>query len=253
MTFDEYYDELSPLLFPEGEAENLVTLHKTWTKDALIDLQQKIPCLRTDHAEYVGQGSTIFNCGASVFDDVDGSIVNVYTLSLAGGCDRVNYTYVDPDRMTAMMQKNRCCLDQDAVGMNPYLSYEEPGAPEYMVADDTTDKGYRASSGYWTLFRGQIYLFPSIESTEQIVVEWTGIKRTFCSTTAISRSLRERNVMAAVQLYVEAEVERRETRDASSFAAAAALYDQKVGQLIWECRQKSKFIRPLRLFPDNPC
>jgi hypothetical protein len=253
MTFDEYYAELSPLLFPEGEAENLVNLHKTWVKDALIDLQTKVPCLRVNHAEYIGQTSTIFNCGASVFDDVDGNIERVYTLLLSGGCDRVDYRYVDDERMLEMMKEVRCCRASDAPGMNPYGIDQQPGPPEYMVADDTTDKGYRATAGYWTLNRGQVFMFPAIESTEQAVVEWTGIKRTFCSTTAIPKTLRERDVMAAVTLYVEAEVERRETRDASSYREAAALYQQAVGQLIWECRRKTKFVRPLRAQPDHPC
>lgn len=251
MTFAQFYADVSAAVFPEGEAENLVSLHKLWLKDALIDLQTKIPCLRTDHAEYIGQDATEYFCGASRFDGVDGSIERIYTLGTSGGCDLVEYKYVDPQQMLAMISKYRCCKPSDSHGMNPYM--QPPGEPEYPLGDSEMNKGYRTpqGDGFWSLHRGHLYVFPAIEDTEQIVVEWNGVRRTFCDSTTIPSTFLQRDVVNAVEAYVQMEVERRETKDMSSWKLQSEYYREALSQLIWECNRK---IRPVRqtksLVPD---
>lgn len=253
MTFDQFYSQISAAVFPEGEAENLVDLHKLWLKDALIDLQTKIPCLRTDHAEYIGQDATEYFCGASRFDGVDGGIERVYTLGLPGGCDLVEYKYIDPQQMMDLIAKNRCCHPSDAAGMNPYSAYNTPGPVEHPAGDPTLNKGYRTpqGEGFWSLHRGDIYVFPAIESTEQIVVEWNGVRRTFCDGTTIPSTFLQRDVVNAIEAYVQMEVERRETKDMSSWKLQSEYYKEALAQLIWECNRQ---IRPIRktkaLIPD---
>ena len=103
MTFAQYYAQISAAVFPEGEAENLIHVHKLAVKDAIIDLQTKIPCLRTENADYVGQSSTLFHCGASTFDAVDGNIERVYTTDLDGACSENVYQYINQNRMDDMI------------------------------------------------------------------------------------------------------------------------------------------------------
>lgn len=255
MNFANYYADISTAVFPEGEAENLVHVHKLAVKDALIDLQTKIPCLRTDHADYVGQSSTIFHCGANVFDTVDGNVERVYTTLLDGGCDEIDYTYIDHNRMLEMIHKWRCCRATDAYGMNPAGPNNGVGAPNFSPATPDTDKGYRTrpDNGYWSIHKGSIYVFPSIESIEQIVVSWTGIQRTFTDTTNVPDTFTERDVMNAVESYLDAEVNRRETKDMSSYQTSLATYKEAVGQLIWRCRQKMHAVRPKKMTPPDAC
>ena len=255
MTFAQYYTQISAAVFPEGEAENLVQVHKLAVKDALIDLQTKIPCLRTENADYIGQTSTLFHCGASTFDTVDGNIERVYTTMLDGACSEIEYTYIDQNRMNDLIHAYRCCVKSDAYGMNPYAPYENVGAPLYVTGSPATDKGYRAGRdhAFWSLDRGTIYVFPSIESFEQIVVQWNGIRRTFEETTIISETLQDRTVMNAVELYLEAQVARRETKDMGTYQVATKEYNETVSMLIHNCRKHSSFVRETRLTPPNAC
>jgi hypothetical protein len=280
MTFATYYTNIAAAVFPEGEAENLVLPHKLAVKDALIDLQTKVPCLRTDHAEYVGQSATTFHCGASVFDTVDGSIERVYTLGIgvapAAGqsatadnyqpntCQMVEYTYVDWDRMLALLRQYKCCLPSTAYGMAPVPANFAPGATSFPAGSSQSNKGYRTSAdeAYWSMHRGQIYVFPSIESTEQIVVEWSGIKRTWDDTSTMPATMvggtspneyLVRDVSNAVEYYLDAEVNRRETKDVSSYQLAAGLYTSAISQLIYECRKNTGFVRQPRVMPPDAC
>jgi hypothetical protein len=255
MTFDQYYAQISAAVFPEGEAENLVHVHKLAVKDALIDLQTKIPCLRTENADYIGQSSTLFHCGSSTFDTVDGNIERVYTTIIDEGCSEVEYIYIDQERMNDMVNSYRCCIASDAYGMNPYTPNHSTGSPLYVTGSPSTDKGYRTGKGqgYWSMNRGTIYIFPSIESTEQIVVEWNGIRRTFTGTTVIPITFEDRDVMGAVELYLEAQVARRETKDMGTFQTSSKAYSDAVSQMVWECRRKQKFVREPRLVPPDAC
>ena len=224
MTFAQYYTQISAAVFPEGEAENLVNVHKLAVKDALIDLQTKIHCLRTENADYIGQGSTIFHCGASTFDSVDGNIERVYTMMLDGACSETEYRYIDQNRMNDLIHAYRCCIKSDAYGMNPSAPNEGTGAPLYATGSPSTDKGFRAGldHAFWSMDRGTIYVFPSIESFEQIVVQWNGIRRTFDENTVIPTTCEDRLVMNAVELYLESQVARRETKDMGTFQIGRA-------------------------------
>lgn len=270
MNFATYYNNIAAVVFPEGEAENLVLPHKMAVRDALIDLQVKVPCLRTDHAEYVCSAATSFHCGANVFDGVDGSIDRLYTSGVGvspntyepNACQEVEYKYIDFDRMNALLRQYKCGLPENAYGMRPVPYGFTCGNVTYPASSASNDKGYRtdASEAYWSMHRGQIYVFPSIESTEQIVVEWTGIRRTWDDTTTMPTTMvvgaapnesMERDVASAVEYYLDAEVNRRETKDISSFQTSSALYNQAVSQLIYECRKKQTFVRTPRVMPPD--
>jgi hypothetical protein len=259
MTFNEFYSKISQSVFPEGEAENLIVQHKNAVRDALIELQTKVPCLRGVHAEYVGQSSTVFHCGSSVFDSVNGNIERVYTQALASACDEIDYRYISHDQMRELIHNYRCCRVFTAPGMTPY-TYDpgqtpHPGPPEYVIGGPDTNKSYRARPGtvYWSIDKGSIYVFPSIESTEQIVVEWTGIQRDFADTTTISETFTARDVMSAVEKYLEAEVARRETKQPGDYKAASMEWDSAVALLIWNCNRARKTTQPVVGPKYNAC
>lgn len=259
MTFLEFYSAIAEHVFPEGEADNLVLRHKNSVRDAIIDLQMKVPCLRGDNVEHVGQCATEFRCGASVFDTVDGNIEEVYTLKLDDGCDRVDYTYVTWEQMQGLVHKYKCCIPNTG-GTSPYYQGiscgnpygPAPGQPEYAIGSASTDKGFRAMHGtYWTVHRGQIWMFPSLESTEQAVVEWTGTRRTWQDSTTIPETMVDpsvstepaRDIANAVEYYLQADVDRLETKDLQSMQIHQRAYNDAVANLIWECRKKNSPLR----------
>ena len=154
MTFATYYQQIASTVFPEGEAENLVPAHKAAVADALIDLQRKVPCLRTDHAEYIGQSSTSFHCGSCSFDAVDGSVTRVFTAMLDNACNEVDYTFIDWQRMTDMLKKYKCCVPTDTYGMTPTnVGGAVVGEAYFPVASSLYDKSYRTThrEGWWSL------------------------------------------------------------------------------------------------------
>ncbi len=255
MTFAQYYTLISAAVFPEGEAENLVNVHKLAVKDALIDLQTKIPCLRTDNADYIAQSSTLFHCGSSTFDTVDGNIERVYTMVVDQGCSEVEYAYIDQNRMNDMINSYRCCISENAYGMNPYTLNHAAGSPLYVAGSPSTDKDYRTETkkGYWSLNRGTIYIFPSIESTEQVVVEWNGIRRTFEDGTVLPATFQDRDVMSTVELYLDSQVARKETKDMGTFQTATKAYVDAVSNLVWACRRQQSFVREPRLTAPDAC
>jgi hypothetical protein len=61
----------------------------------------------------------------------------------------------------------------------------------------------------------------------------------------------ERDVANAVEYYLDADVNRRETKDMSSFQTSSALYNQAVSQLIYECRKKQTFVKSPRVMPPD--
>ena len=75
MTFAELFTDVSANVWPEGRSARLATLHKTWLKDALIDVQRKVKCYQINHLHYVNLQSTYFSCGASVFEAPSGAMV----------------------------------------------------------------------------------------------------------------------------------------------------------------------------------
>lgn len=85
-TLGDLKAEQRPLLFPTGEAENLVAAHDAMFVDALMDLQQWVDCLQINNTETYPQCNTLFNCGLTVIDAPRGRLNRLYTI------DKINQT-----------------------------------------------------------------------------------------------------------------------------------------------------------------
>src|SRR3990167_5080107 len=91
MTYSAWSAARRAAVWPEGEAENLVANHNRWIQDCLIDLQNKVPCLRGFHRDQHRAEDSYFDCGASVYDAPVGFIKNVHTILETDCCARVYY------------------------------------------------------------------------------------------------------------------------------------------------------------------
>jgi hypothetical protein len=82
---------------------------------------------------------------------------------------------------------------------------------------------------------------------ELMVVQWTGIKRHWDDGEEVGLQFEARDVQRAVELYLDAESQRFEAKDLRPSAAAAGLYTNQVGDLVYSCRQGTMPVPELEL------
>src|SRR5678816_3157617 len=108
-TFELFVSDISRTIFPEGEAENLVANHRKYIVDALIDLQQKVPCLRTQHRDRISMADTYTECEASVYSAPRGFISQIYAVTQDNCCAKRYFQPVDWDEMQQILKDNQNC------------------------------------------------------------------------------------------------------------------------------------------------
>lgn len=131
---------------------------------------------------------------------------------------------------------------------NKYRVYPPPtdaglsGAPAlpmgYHYPQTSTDmpNGIRAQYGMWAQRGGQIFVAPWIQSTETIVIEWDGIKRTWNPTDLVDN---DPNLKLAVRWYVKWQNALLYDQDYVAANAAKISYDEARAKLIEECRAEN--------------
>jgi hypothetical protein len=80
-SFGNLMTECRSYLWPSGEQSNLVAAHNKAFVDALMDLQQLIPCLQQDNITLVPQCATLYQCGINVCDAPRGRIKKVSVIN----------------------------------------------------------------------------------------------------------------------------------------------------------------------------
>lgn len=80
MNFGQLIASTSQDLWPSGEQENLVGPHLKFFIQAMVDLQQSIPCLRFGNTDFFPQCSSFFNCGMTVLPQPQGQVLRVCTI-----------------------------------------------------------------------------------------------------------------------------------------------------------------------------
>lgn len=175
-TFDYFVANIGETIFPEGEAENLLSNHRKYITDGLIDLQQKIPCLRTNHRDRITQPDTFLDCGASVVSAPRGFIHDIYAVTQTDCCARRTFQPINHDEMVQILNDNQNCgtlLDPtyyyyiDDYG---YLEYPAYGCLYYADSSGATDFSNRPGLSYASINNGRLHLFPHLQSSE--VTSW---------------------------------------------------------------------------------
>lgn len=183
--------DLSLILWPSGEAVNLIPGHSAFFVRALMDLQNCCSMLRTNNRTVVRFDATLFDCGLTVLPAPRGLIKRVYTIANLDGCTKVDYWWREYDELlcyqetlknwwtapsqTRSVTSRVVINDTDTTLVtNTVLPAPSPGLAYPGVAADYS--GGRAQTGIWALDRNRIYIGPWIQSNEQVEILWDGVK-----------------------------------------------------------------------------
>jgi len=77
LTFGQFKSDARKNVFAGREPANLVDDHNKSVLDALVNLQRFVKCLQVDHVDIRPHCSTFYNCGLTVTDAPEGSILDV--------------------------------------------------------------------------------------------------------------------------------------------------------------------------------
>lgn len=259
MTWAQFKAELFARVWPEGQASNLIPNHEKWVLDATIDLQKKVACLQQYQVDIVPQCATYLLNGCTVFGAPRGYIYKLYTISNDPD-DRcpVVYSPITKDELDCIASAG---ADHGATFQHPYgfygfyaelyNFYPDSGllGMEFPSADE--DKPCRSKSGYYTLHRGNISVFPHMQWNESAVIEWDGIKRTYTDDEPVAfgfENVLDREVEDAVEYYLRYKAAQIEDCDLDRArdlllgppGQLGAGYNGKVAELIWECKKERR-------------
>lgn len=244
MTFSEFVTAVSRQVFPQGEAPNLRASHKNWIKDALIKIQQRVLCQQFKQYDYLIQGSTFWNCGATVFEAPRGFIQSVKTISTANQCDEVHYRPTTKDELECLIRE----AESQASGCDCPTSQPEPYqyCPPYATygyllgmryANETNDQECRTRCGSVAMHDGFLWMFPAMRSDEITVVEWKGVKREWNDIDLVTY---DREVQEAVENFLELKVAGKEDCDIQKYGLSSSQFDDKIADLIWQCKKERR-------------
>lgn len=205
----------------------------------MIWLQKRCPQLQESHYDIKDFNTTFFNCCATIIPKPDGIIKRVYTYTLANQCDAIFYQPVTYEAFLSNVRSYLACGKCNTCGTPPNDAGDEYGiwGNAGRSSDTLADKGYRASSGIWTIRDKELLLFPNIESTEHVGVNWKGIKLTYTSTDLIDIPL---DAQSVIELYAKMQIALREDCDNNEYLKFKQAVDLASGDLIWWYRNKDE-------------
>lgn len=251
MTFAELFTEVSANVWPEGRSARLASLHKTWLKDVLIDVQRKVKCFQISHLHYVNLSATYFSCGASVFEAPQGAIIKEFwTEDNETRCKKIHALPQSKDSFQCTLESKANCACSDiedpyqyyAVGDDYYAYPELPLGLKYP--DSTVDSDTRSCVRSFALFDGFIWTFPALSSLETGVLRWDGIKKTWQDTDLIQwlddAGQVDRDLIKACELYLEYKKARKENCDNDDSKTYLAEYNAHIADMIVDCKRSQR-------------
>jgi hypothetical protein len=131
MTYEEFIDAVKSIIFPDREPSNLVAVHEKYILDGLIEVQKRIPQLRSWNFDSLTFGDTFYQCRATVITKPNGPVIRLYTYTQDDHCDRVYYQPVSREHMEALLQSCGVAGQPTGslVGPPPRDYYEALGMP----------------------------------------------------------------------------------------------------------------------------
>lgn len=233
LTFGQLKAQLRAIIFPAGEAENLIARHDASFLDAMIDLQRWVECYQRRNTNVYPFCTTLFECGRTIIDDAPrGRIKRLYTIAGDEWCSKIYYLqreYADVENWS------RNLLSVTAPTNDP----SKPALPQgYRYANKSTDAVCgRGRDGIWAIHRSRIYVTPWIQSNETVVIEWEGIKREWKDEDPVEEGPDFRR---AVQNFVLMDVTLQDDCDDRKALFYKAEYEAAKADLIHECREETR-------------
>ncbi len=228
------YEELKGMLqadtHPQGLPENLVGAYDRIMREGLYDLQKWVECLQENNTNHYPFCSTYWDCNATVVEAPRGRIKRVFTIQSDEQCDKVYYKQISYARLLCLAKNHGLTEAPDQTDL-PVLE------PPFKYANSSTDRTFRARYGFYAINRGRIYAFPYLHSSETLVVEWDGIKRTWADPDVVPD---DPEFYRALRLFLAKDFARDYDRDFQSYQAITVEYREARADLIHECREERR-------------
>ena len=232
MTYLELVNEVLADAFPEDIAPNLEPIYRKRVLDGLIELQHLVKELKVRQWTFFEHSGTYYRQGLTSITKPAGRVKNVCVFNSRTLRDVVYYTPAtkeDIDRLIGVRAAHQ--LYPDAV---PYP------LTGYFEASSLLDRGYRANDGKYCIDRSEILISPAIESYERILVEWSGSKTSYTNADLVDFGKYERQVKAALILWLRKEAARFEERSQTDFLTMSKGWQDAVTTLIIDAKEDSE-------------
>lgn len=236
MDFAAFKARVKAVVFPIGEAENLIAIHDTFIVEALADIQQLIPSFRERNTDLIAFKDTRYNCGTTVTNAPDGIIKRVYSVA-ANWCCKVTYRRASLAEIRHIESVTKLNFPPTAIA-TPTQPIDKPALQlGDLYPDATADSVYgRATTGYWAVDGCRLYIWPYLQSTEDLVVEWAGVKTEYSDTDLIYND----TTVIAVRAALQRDIARNIESDDAAALKFDSLYRDCLGDLHHWHRQKTE-------------
>lgn len=261
-TFAQFKSQIIRQTWPSGQPEALEEAHGWIFQEALGLISKFVDCEKLNNVDVVAFCNSFYKCGMTIVKvptgvtshpyegatngQTMGHIKRVYTVVGADYCDPVFYRQVKwPGPECFGRQSMRFVGQLTQGGTTLPLGYGEADA-----ANDA--KCGRARAGIWAIHEGNIYIAPWIQSMENVVIEWDGIKKEWADTDLITNE--DEDYRQTVKFYYQYAHE----RDYGSMERAELFHNPRIlswpmppgirpghfdvalAELMWACRERTK-------------
>lgn len=234
MTFAEFKSSLRDQLWPEGEAENLISVHDKSFMSALIDAQRWVTCFKVNHTDVIPCSETLFQCGVTVLDRPDGITKGVRTIYNGNHCTRITY------HPASYAELNRWSRGLSLIATAPVNKGMAPLALSFKYPEASSDSAYgRALEGIYAVEGNRMYVAPWLQSTESLVIDWDGNKVRWLDTDLIPYG---DVVMRYVRLFAQCDRPMDFPEGKDMLRAWRADLADELAKLIYDCRQQTNLI-----------
>lgn len=202
MTYAQVVDSVIKSAFPEGVARNLRTNYENAVLDGVLDLQRYLRRMRERQFSIYQPLTTVVQQGVTVIKlpTPTAKVLRVYTYTQPDHIDRYYY------HQRPRVEIEEASMEWARVSGSGALVRGEVGADvralarrgQSMLSADL-NKGKRSNDGIYCVVGDELWLYPHIESTELISVEWRGVKYAFSADDLVAW---DRSIHLGLQLWV---------------------------------------------------
>lgn len=264
MNYQQFKAAVKAEVFPDRESSRLTARIDGWIQNCLIEIQQKVPCLQSNHREYILQEATYYSCGATAFPIPAGGYVKSLRVQRTDNqCNYVDSVPMTEPVFRGILQNLQACRCSPPTGAPDYLyygyeydyGYYDFGDqdPELRIATSAIDLPCHARNRAFSLYEGNVWLWPVLQSDETAILKWSGVRKSWLDSTVIpwddEQGNVDREIIQIVGSYVMAQHYVHDNCDPDKAAISDGQYRKKLAEMIVECVRKTTLPQPLRVQP----
>lgn len=243
ITYEEFKARVKAIVFPEGEAENLVGTHNSYIDEALINLQTHVACLRENNVDIISKEDVREQCNADFINGPRGVIQSVYAFLPGTECRRYFYDPKSPAFIDCWMARQSCttCGTQSddgspSIARSPECHTEMAGDTScydpYEQASEN-DAGFKIADKFYAAGPNNRMIFaPRFPCGYKMAVHYEGIKRVFSDADPLPDDM---DLITTVAKYVECQRAGRLDKDQSLYATLLNEFNKARAGMIVRC------------------